>query len=365
MKNTRKLICKTLFIMLIILFIVLNIKVQAYDFKVEYKYVAETCFNNAKATAEAKNISYSTALAAIKTKVLDSNDDYLENILGSKPDQGFRNSLAEFIQDEIDAQTTGEVTAPEGLTDERKREIQDSVKVWMQEYKNRYNYTTLLQDKMKTNEWDTDDENEYARSLYKNEYEKVVTNASVEDLYQSGLNKTQLEKAIKDCEDKIAQLEQLPNSYIDPDSGKTRNQLINEQRALKQKYEEDLGTTIAGGSSSNTGVLGQSSASGSHTVDEVLTEAENFINAGKNKGTKIDTDSLKTASNTLYNMLLAIGIVIAVIVGMYLGVKFMLSSAEDKAKVKESLVPYIAGCVIIFGAFIIWKLAILLLGGIA
>ena len=58
-------------------------------------------------------------------------------------------------------------------------------------------------------------------------------------------------------------------------------------------------------------------------------------------------------------------IFLAVAVGMFLGIKFMISSAEDKAKVKEALIPYIAGCVVIFGAFIIWKLTILLLGRIA
>ena len=67
----------------------------------------------------------------------------------------------------------------------------------------------------------------------------------------------------------------------------------------------------------------------------------------------------------LYNILLTIGIVLAVLGGIYLGIKFMMSSAEGKAQVKESLIPYIAGCVVIFGAFIIWKLAIVLLSGLA
>ncbi|MCI8481836.1 MAG: hypothetical protein HFJ27_01800 [Clostridia bacterium] len=52
-------------------------------------------------------------------------------------------------------------------------------------------------------------------------------------------------------------------------------------------------------------------------------------------------------------------------IGMYLGIKFMISSAEDKAKVKEALIPYIAGCVVVFGAFTIWRLVILLLSGLS
>lgn len=118
-------------------------------------------------------------------------------------------------------------------------------------------------------------------------------------------------------------------------------------------------------SQSSAGLLGESTASGDHTAGDIISDANNFINAGKNEDSKIDTDKIQTASNTLYNILLSIGIVIAVIVGMYLGIKFMMSSAEDKAKVKESLIPYIAGCVVIFGAFIIWKLAILLLNGLS
>lgn len=98
-----------------------------------------------------------------------------------------------------------------------------------------------------------------------------------------------------------------------------------------------------------------------HTPDEIIKEAQGFINKGSNENT-IVWANLQSASNTLYNILLSIGIFAAIAIGMYLGVKFMLASAEDKAKVKESLIPYIAGCVIVFGAFTIWKLVILLVG---
>ena len=116
---------------------------------------------------------------------------------------------------------------------------------------------------------------------------------------------------------------------------------------------------------SNKNLLGTSQSNGSHTPDEIINEANSFIEIGKNNGNPIDGSNLKKASDTLYNILLAIGILLAVVVGMYLGIKFMLASAEDKAKVKESLVPYIAGCIVIFGAFIIWKLTIILFAGMA
>ncbi len=101
---------------------------------------------------------------------------------------------------------------------------------------------------------------------------------------------------------------------------------------------------------------------GTHNIDEILGEAGSFINTGTSQGSKIDGQNLKNASDTLFNILLTIGVFLTVAVGVYLGAKFMLASAEDKAKVKESLIPYFAGCVVIFGAFTIWKLAITLLG---
>lgn len=37
---------------------------------------------------------------------------------------------------------------------------------------------------------------------------------------------------------------------------------------------------------------------------------------------------------------------------------FIISSAEGKAKVSETLVAYIAGCFVVFGAFGIWRFAV-------
>lgn len=114
----------------------------------------------------------------------------------------------------------------------------------------------------------------------------------------------------------------------------------------------------------SNGILGNSVSSASHTPDEIINEAESFLSQGKTNPT-ISGEHLEKASSTLYNLLLSIGIFLAVAIGMYLGVKFMMSSAEDKAKVKEALIPYIAGCVVIFTGFVIWRIVILLIRGIA
>ena len=63
-------------------------------------------------------------------------------------------------------------------------------------------------------------------------------------------------------------------------------------------------------------------------------------------------------SNFMYKLLMSIGIVAMFLVGTVIGIQFMVASAEDKAKVKEALIPYVIGCAVIFGAFTIWSVAV-------
>ena len=86
-------------------------------------------------------------------------------------------------------------------------------------------------------------------------------------------------------------------------------------------------------------------------------DAKSFLGAA-DKTVNLNGDKLESASNDIYNLLSSIGMIIAVVVGIILGITYMLVAAEEKAKVKESLIPYVIGCIVIFGAFGIWKLLI-------
>lgn len=98
---------------------------------------------------------------------------------------------------------------------------------------------------------------------------------------------------------------------------------------------------------------------GGHTMDEIIEEGKNFIDTGKIKAEdKIKQDNLQKMSNTLYNILLVTGILIALIVGMILGIKFIMGGIEEKAEIKTMIIPYIVGCVVVFGAFTIWKIVV-------
>lgn len=92
---------------------------------------------------------------------------------------------------------------------------------------------------------------------------------------------------------------------------------------------------------------------------EVVQGGKDFISAGESSESgKIQEAELKDLSGYLYNILLAGGVVIAVIVATILGIQFMVGGAEGQAKVKEMLIPFVIGCVVVFGGFAIWKIAL-------
>lgn len=94
---------------------------------------------------------------------------------------------------------------------------------------------------------------------------------------------------------------------------------------------------------------------------DIFKGADDFVSKGK---VQVDEDKLEDASASIYYILLYIGIAAASIIGVVLGIKFMSASAEDKAKVKEQLIPYVIGCVIVFGAFAIWKLVVTVMNNV-
>ena len=105
--------------------------------------------------------------------------------------------------------------------------------------------------------------------------------------------------------------------------------------------------------------LNQTKTYAADTVDDVMSGAKGFLDKGQD--VVIEGTKLQATSNFIYNLLLAIAIVVAVIVGMILGIQFMMAGIDEKAKLKETLIPYVAGCVVVFGAFGIWKLAVTIL----
>lgn len=99
----------------------------------------------------------------------------------------------------------------------------------------------------------------------------------------------------------------------------------------------------------------------SHTTDDIIGGADEFIEIGEKGEEKITEGNLQDLSNTLYNVLLVVGIIAAFIVGLIMGIKFILGSVEEKAEIKAMIIPYIIGCIVVFGAFTIWQIVVELL----
>lgn len=94
------------------------------------------------------------------------------------------------------------------------------------------------------------------------------------------------------------------------------------------------------------------------TWGDIFSSGQNFINEGKHSGVAIDSNALKDIQDDIYNILLSLGIALMVIVGAVLGIIYMFGSIEQQVKVKETFLPYVIGCIVVFSAFGIWKLVV-------
>ena len=101
------------------------------------------------------------------------------------------------------------------------------------------------------------------------------------------------------------------------------------------------------------------------TPDTIISDAETFIQDGQDSNiATINQENADTVLNSIYNIMLAIGITVTVIWGLIIAIKLMMSSVEEKAEYKKLLWPYLVGCIVIFGSFIIWKIVIIIMNGV-
>ena len=96
------------------------------------------------------------------------------------------------------------------------------------------------------------------------------------------------------------------------------------------------------------------------SLEDMIKDADTFVNTGT---AQYNQTSMQNFSKIMYNILLTVGVFVAVIVGGIIGIKLMVSSAAEKADAKKLLVPYVVGCVVVFGGFGIWKLVVTILQG--
>lgn len=80
----------------------------------------------------------------------------------------------------------------------------------------------------------------------------------------------------------------------------------------------------------------------------VLAVDPNTVLNGLNGNGNVQTNDLTKVGNNIITIIQVVGIVIAVIVLLVIGIKYMMGSASEKAEYKKTMIPYIVGAVLIF-----------------
>ena len=71
-----------------------------------------------------------------------------------------------------------------------------------------------------------------------------------------------------------------------------------------------------------------------------------------------DSSEIAGVGQKITNIISTVAIVIAVIVLLILGIKYMIGSASEKAEYKKTMIPYLVGAVLVFGAGAIAKVVV-------
>ena len=77
-----------------------------------------------------------------------------------------------------------------------------------------------------------------------------------------------------------------------------------------------------------------------------------------------DQSGIAGIGQKITDILSTIGVVISVIVLLILGIKYMMGSASEKAEYKKTMIPYLVGAILIFGASAIAKVVVGMAQGI-
>ena len=71
---------------------------------------------------------------------------------------------------------------------------------------------------------------------------------------------------------------------------------------------------------------------------------------GLNGNSTVSTGKIQNFGNAIIGVVRVVGVVVAVVVLLVIGIKYMLGSAEEKAEYKKTMVPYVVGAIVLFAA---------------
>ena len=105
-----------------------------------------------------------------------------------------------------------------------------------------------------------------------------------------------------------------------------------------------------------------------NSLDDTIQDADEFVNqeGGDFLGAtyEFNQSGVQDTSSILFNTFFIIGVAVSVIMGVFIGIKYVTASVEGKAEAKKLLVPFVVGCVVVYGALGIWKLVLMILDSV-
>lgn len=102
-------------------------------------------------------------------------------------------------------------------------------------------------------------------------------------------------------------------------------------------------------------------AFGTNTVNanSIWEQSKNWLQTGESqRNNSAINESSYTGFEELAGLVWGLGVFIILIIGTILGIRYIMSTPEQKAQLNTALIAYLVGTVIILGASAVWKLAV-------
>ena len=92
------------------------------------------------------------------------------------------------------------------------------------------------------------------------------------------------------------------------------------------------------------------------SADEIFNSGKEFISKGKNANQMFSDDDIGNFVIPVANILVAIGTIVIVAAFIIIGIKYMMATPEEAAKLKQQLIGIVVAGIVIFGAVMIWRI---------
>ena len=91
------------------------------------------------------------------------------------------------------------------------------------------------------------------------------------------------------------------------------------------------------------------------SIDDIQSSANKFLDQGKKANSPISVSDMKSELLPIAEILTMIGTGVVIICAIVIGIKYMVASPDEQAKLKKQMVGLVVATIVIFGAYGIWK----------